>query len=168
MLILSFAIMVAVIVIDQVSKQLVVTHLMPIGDYPLIRDVLHLTYSENRGAAFSMLEDHRWVFLVTSTVAILAILVGMVLYRKKLNLPLAVSLSFIVGGGIGNMIDRLALGYVVDFINVELIHFAIFNAADSFICIGAAILFIYMIFFDGKTTKAIENKDGTADKSQNE
>ncbi|MBO5273731.1 MAG: signal peptidase II [Clostridia bacterium] len=166
MLILSLVIIAAVIVIDQVTKQLAVVHLMPIRDFPLIEDVLHLTYSENRGAAFSMLENHRWVFLITSTVAIVVILVGMIIYRKKLNLPLAVSLSFIVGGGIGNMIDRLALGYVVDFINVELINFAIFNAADSFICVGAAIMLIYMIFFDGKNEKVSETKDGRSNQSE--
>ncbi len=168
MLIVSLVIIAAVIVIDQITKQLAVTHLMPIGDYPLIEDVLHLTYSENRGAAFSMLENHRWVFLITSTVAIAVILVGMIIYRKKLNLPLAVSLSFIVGGGIGNMIDRLALGYVVDFVNVELINFAIFNAADSFICVGAAMMLIYMLFFDEKNNKTSEINDGTPDNSENQ
>lgn len=167
MLILSLVIIAAVIAADQITKQLIVAYLKPIGDYPLMEDVLHLTYSENRGAAFSMLEDHRWVFLITSTVAIVAILIGMVIYRAKLNPLLAVSLSFVVGGGIGNMIDRLALGYVVDFIYVKLIHFAIFNVADSFICIGAAMMFIYMIFFDGKKTETVENQNGTADKSGN-
>lgn len=154
MLILSLVIIAAVIVIDQVTKQLAVVHLMPIRDFPIIEDVLHLTYSENRGAAFSILENHRWVFLITSTVAIVVILVGMIIYRKKLNLPLAVSLSFIVGGGIGNMIDRVMLGYVVDFIDCRFIDFYVFNVADSFVTVGCVLFVVLLAVEEYKSAKA--------------
>ena len=146
----------AVVLVDLFTKYLASSRLKPIGDYPLIQGVLHLTYSENTGAAFGMLKDHRWVFLVSSTLFIAVIGVYLVTQAKKLHPLLGIALAFIMGGGIGNMIDRLTLGYVVDFINFELIHFAIFNAADSFVCIGAAMMVLYVLFFEIKESK----KDG--------
>ncbi len=126
------------VVIDQLTKFLAVKFLKPVDTVPLIEGVLHLTYLENRGAAFGMLKDHRWVFMVTSTVAVIAVLAFMMAgYKKYYNPLLFTGLSFIAGGGIGNMIDRVANGFVVDFIDFRLINFAIFNGADSFVCVGA-------------------------------
>ena len=65
------------VALDQLTKYLAVVYLKPIGTFPIIQDVLHLTYVENRGAAFGMLKDHRWVFMLTSTVAIIAVLIFM-------------------------------------------------------------------------------------------
>jgi len=113
----------------------------------------HLTYLENTGAAFGILKNHRWIFLVISTVAIIALITYMLKFPPK-NKWLSVGLSFIVGGGIGNMIDRTILGYVVDFIDFRLINFAIFNVADSFVCIGAVMLMYYLIVETVKETKA--------------
>lgn len=149
--VLLYSGLIAIIVaIDWLTKFLTVTYLKPIGDFPLIEGVLHLTYAENTGAAFGMLKDHRWVFLATSTVAIIGIYLYLLWVGEQLRPLLGISLAFIVGGGIGNMIDRIALGYVVDFINFELIDFAIFNGADSFICVGAALMVIYVLFFEMK------------------
>ncbi len=141
----------AVIGIDQLTKFLAVTHLKPIDTKPLWEGVLHLTYLENRGAAFGMLKDHRWVFMVTSTAAIIGITVFLIVgFRKYYHPLLYTGLTFIVGGGIGNMIDRIALGYVVDFIDFRLINFAIFNGADSFVCVGAGLVILYVLFLEGK------------------
>ena len=112
---------------------------------PLWEGVLHLTYAENTGAAFSMLADKRWVFMTVSTVGILAMSVYLFAFKPKTWLE-NLALSWVIGGGIGNMIDRVALGYVVDFIDFRLINFAIFNGADSFVCVGAAMLILAMIF----------------------
>ena len=146
------------IALDQLTKYLTVLHLKPVGTVPLIEDVLHLTYVENTGAAFGSLKDARWVFMVVSSVAIVAILgyMGYRAYVKKKPLPWveALSLSLIVGGGIGNMIDRTLLGYVVDMIDFRLINFAVFNVADSFVCIGAGLMMLYLVVLmlkEGKT-----------------
>ena len=132
------------IVLDQLSKLLAVKLLAPVNSVPLWSGVLHLTYVENRGAAFGMLADHRWVFMTISTIAITAI--AIYLYSGKSTARLfSAALALIVSGGIGNMIDRIALGYVVDFIDFALIDFAVFNIADSFVCIGAGMLVLSLV-----------------------
>ncbi len=155
------AIIVVTVFLDQITKYLTIFYLKPIDTLPLWEDVLHLTYVENTGAAFGMMKDSRWVFMVTSTVAIIGIL-GYMIYRigiKKQRLPWmeALSLSFIVGGGIGNMIDRTLLGYVVDMIDFRLINFAVFNVADSFVCVGAGLMILYLILEMVKEGKAEKN-----------
>lgn len=141
---LSALIILGGIFLDQVSKFLAVRFLAPVGSVPLWRGVLHLTYVENRGAAFGMLSDKRWLFMVISTAAVVGI--GVYLFAaKKIPLLSAVALSMIVSGGIGNMIDRVMLGYVVDFIDFTLIHFAVFNGADSFVCVGAGLMVLSLL-----------------------
>ena len=138
------AVIIGGIVLDQLSKLLAVKLLAPIGSVPLWEGVLHLTYVENRGAAFGMLAEHRWVFMSISTIAIIAI--ALYLYSGRNTSKLYTSaLMLIVSGGIGNMIDRIALGYVVDFIDFALIDFAVFNIADSLVCIGAGLLILSLV-----------------------
>lgn len=146
---------IAVVVgLDQLTKQLAVTHLKELDTFPLIEGVFHLTYLENRGAAFGMLSNHRWVFMVISTVAVIAIIAFMLASYKKYYHPLLyASLSMIAGGGIGNMIDRVAAGYVVDFFDFCLIDFAIFNVADVFVCVGCGLTVLYIILDDIKAAK---------------
>lgn len=135
------AIIIGGIAIDQLTKFLAVKFLAPIDTVPIIKNALHLTYVENRGAAFGMLADHRWVFMILSSVAI--VILAFLLFGGYLNGKLyTLSVSMIVSGGIGNMIDRIFLGYVVDFIDFRLINFAVFNGADSFVCVGAGILLL--------------------------
>lgn len=148
----------ATVAVDQISKYITVLCLKPDGDFTVWEGVLHFTYVENRGAAFGMLSDNRWVFMVTSVILIAAVLAVMIIYVRKIPPFLGVSLAFVLGGGIGNMIDRIACGYVVDFINVVLIDFAVFNIADSFICIGAGLMFIYVIVSEVKEDKAKKKK----------
>lgn len=152
------AVIIVTVFLDQLTKYLTVLHLKPIDTYPIIEDVLHLTYVENTGAAFGMMKDARWVFMVTSTLAIIGILGYMIhrTYIKKEKMPWmeALSLSLIVGGGIGNMIDRTMLGYVVDMIDCRFINFAVFNVADSFVCVGAGLMILYLIILTVKEYKA--------------
>lgn len=145
--------------IDQLSKLLAVKLLAPVGSVPIWSGVLHLTYVENKGAAFGMLADHRWVFMIVSSIAIIGI--ALYLYSGRSTGKLFTSaLMLIVSGGIGNMIDRLALGYVVDFIDFALIDFAVFNIADSFVCVGAGILILSLVLDIVSETKlAKANKD---------
>ena len=160
-MIIWLAVIIVAVFLDQLTKYLTVLHLKPIDTFPIIEDVLHLTYVENTGAAFGMMKDARWVFMITSSVAIVAILVYMFYrtYVKKepLHWMEALSLTFIVGGGIGNMIDRTVLGYVVDMIDCRFINFAVFNVADSFVCIGAGLMILHLILEMVKEAKAERN-----------
>ncbi len=149
------------ILLDQATK-LLVSGCMELGEsIPLLEGVLHLTYIQNRGAAFGMLADNRWVFLIVSTVTILAIAAYLALTKSRQPLYI-VSLSMILSGGIGNMIDRVALGYVVDFIDFRLINFAVFNGADSFVCVGAALLFLAVLLEPRATAENREEASDTA------
>ena len=139
--------------LDQLTKWLAVTLLQGNPSVPIIPGARQLTYLENPGAAFGMLQNNRWVFLIISTVGILAVLAYLLIKRPTSKL-LCLALSFIVGGGIGNMIDRTLLGYVVDFIDFCLINFAIFNVADSFVCVGAGMLALWVILNTVREEKA--------------
>lgn len=152
-------IIVGVIFLDQITKWLTVINLDLGESFPLIENVFHFTYVQNRGAAFGILKDQRWVFLIISTVAIVAMFIMLWKSRKDSKL-LCIAISMIIGGGIGNMIDRCLLGYVIDFLDFTLINFAVFNVADSFVCIGVG-LFILELIFEMK--KEIQNGKNKAD-----
>ena len=147
-------IIVGVVFLDQITKWLTVISLDLYESFPLIEGVFHFTYVQNTGAAFGMLKDHRWIFLVISTVAMIALSIMLWKNRKGSKL-LCVALAMIIGGGIGNMIDRCLLGYVIDFLDFTLINFAVFNVADSFVCVGVG-LFILELILEMKK----EIKDG--------
>ncbi len=135
------------IAIDQISKVLVVNNLDYInerGSITLIKHILNLTYTENRGAAFGMLDDQRWIFMTISVIAIIGIGIYLFAFCKE-GWLFQLGLTLIVSGGIGNMIDRIALGYVVDMLEFDFMEFAIFNVADSFICIGAGLVILMLI-----------------------
>ena len=162
-MIIILAIIAGVICLDQLTKWLAVIYLQGEASFPLWQDVLHFTYSENTGMAFGMLKDHRWVFMVLSSVAIVGLLIYLGVFRPK-SKWMQVAISMIIGGGIGNMIDRIWLGYVIDFIDFTLIDFAIFNVADSFVCVGAGILIVYLlldIVKDAKKEKALTTEQAT-------
>jgi len=157
------------IILDQWTKLLAVKDLMPIGSTVLLDGVLGLRYVENTGAAFGMLKGQRWFFIVLSTVAIIAISIYLVKCRKTIPPLLGVSLAMIVGGGIGNQIDRIANGYVVDFLEFLFVDFAIFNVADCFVTVGAFLIVIDLLFVnrgflweDTTTKKKPHNEKTTA------
>ena len=140
-------IMIGSVLLDQISKILVYNFLDREEPLYIIKGVLRFTYVENDGAAFGMLGDHRWVFMILSTIGIAAVLVYMWKFRPESKLA-CTALSFIVGGGIGNMIDRIRLGYVIDFIDFcafPKLWMWVFNIADSFVCVGAGMMIFYLI-----------------------
>lgn len=141
------------VILDQLTKWLAVTCLKGGDSFPLWEGVLHFTYVENTGAAFGSFKDQRWVFMIISSVAIVALLAYYFLGRPHDRLT-TTALAFITGGGIGNMIDRILLGYVVDFIDFTLINFAVFNVADSFVCVGVGLMFLALILNERKEAKA--------------
>lgn len=125
----------AVFAADRVTKILAVG-ISPEG-IPLIPGVVRLRYAENTGAAFSMLSGHPWLLGVLS----LLIIAGAFLFLRKKNIPVLAmtGLMMMLGGAAGNMVDRFATGFVPDMIEVLFVRFAIFNVADSFLCIGCAL-----------------------------
>lgn len=140
----TILVILAVVGLDQWTKLLALSHLRQVKTFPLIENILHFTYVENRGAAFGMLANHRWVFMAFSLLAIVAIFVWL-WWQKPKSVWLRLAAAFIVGGGIGNMIDRFARGFVVDFIDVRCINFYVFNVADSFVCVGCAMFFLWVL-----------------------
>ena len=145
-----------VVAADQLSKQLVVHFLDRIQPFDVIPGVFRFTYVENRGAAFGMLDDHRWVFMIISTVAIVAMLIYMWKFAAQ-NAFLRVGLSLVIGGGIGNMIDRIAYGYVVDFLDFcafPTLWKWVFNVADACVCVGAGMVMLYLVLEIIKEAKA--------------
>ncbi len=137
----------ALTVVDQVTKVLVLKFLEPVGSVDVIDGVLRFTYVENRGAAFGMLSDNRWVFMIISTLAIAALLVYLWKFRPDSRFA-CMALSLIVAGGIGNMIDRVYLGFVVDFIDfcaLGELWVWVFNIADACVCVGGGMLILWLI-----------------------
>ena len=143
-----------IIFLDQLSKWLTVINLGLHETFPLIEGVFHFTYVQNTGAAFSMFNepDERWIFMSISTVAIIGLSVYLWFNRNGSKL-LCVALCFIIGGGIGNMIDRCILKYVIDMLDFRLINFAIFNVADSFVCVGVGLFALAVIREEFKEIK---------------
>ena len=137
-----------IVAVDQLTKYLVVENIPLYADVPFLPGVVQLTYAQNTGAAFSILQGQQWLFaliFVTLTVAILWA------YLKK-AFPFSkfewFCIASVYAGGLGNMIDRLRLGYVIDMIETQFIKFPVFNVADSFITCGCIALMVSLIFFN--------------------
>ena len=135
------------VVLDQISKYLVVIYMQLHESMEIIPGILRFTYIQNRGAAFGSMADSRWIFMILSTVAIVGILVYL-FWKKPQNKLFLSAIIMIVGGGIGNMIDRVRLGYVIDFIDFcafPEVWMWVFNIADSFVCVGAGLLLLWTV-----------------------
>ncbi|MFA7185795.1 MAG: signal peptidase II [Victivallales bacterium] len=164
---LAFFIIFGAVVLDQFTKFLVRLYMNVGESFTLIPGIMNITYVENDGAAFGMLDNARWVFLIISCVAI----TGIVWFLRKHGSRhplLTVSLSFIAGGGIGNMIDRIFVtdangtNVVTDFFETKFVKFAVFNIADSFITVGAILLGFYIIFIEPKVEKRLKSAAAAA------
>lgn len=172
------AIIVIGIFLDQLTKFLVSKYMVIYQSIPLIKNFLHITYTTNDGAAFGMMDapGQRWIFIVISTLAILAFAAYLYLGHAE-NMLYGVSIAMVVSGGIGNMIDRLGFGFyvnpngmgeVIDFIDFCGIWNAIFNGADSFVCVGAGLLILALVIDlvkEYKAERAAKAVEDTADKS---
>lgn len=143
-LILMLASALGIVAFDQLAKLLVLKYLVPLRSVEVIPGLLDWTYVENRGAAFGMGQNLRWVFIVLTVCMIVACIYY--LLRECKSKWVAVILTMIIGGGIGNLIDRLFRGFVVDFISVSFFP-PVFNVADSFVVVGT-ILLIFILLID--------------------
>lgn len=138
--------------LDQLTKWLVVLKLKPIHDFPIIDGVFHLNYVENRGAAFGILQG-KYLFFSIITVVVL-IFIAIYYYRLPRERKyhwMRFSLILLGAGAIGNLIDRIRLNYVVDFLYFKLIDFPVFNFADICVVVGVFILSIFILIHDDKT-----------------
>ena len=151
---LYIGVLLLVVLLDQITKLLIVNNFELGESKPLIEGVFHFTYILNDGAAFGMLSDHRWVFIVLSSVAVVGIGTYLVIRSQKIGTLWGVSMSMIVGGGVGNMIDRLwngetfGDGAVIDFLDFcafPNLWSWIFNVADAAVCIGAGLIVLAVI-----------------------
>ena len=135
------------VALDQWTKILATTHLME-EPLVLLTDVFELRYLENRGSAFGMLQNQRVLLLVVSmgVMVISALYFAKLPWNNKMS-TLRILIVFIVAGGLGNMIDRIRLGYVIDFFYFKLINFPIFNVADIYVTVSIILLFILILFF---------------------
>jgi signal peptidase II len=148
---LYYLIAAVIIALDQFTKYLVVKYMELGQSIPLIADVFHLTSHRNMGAAFGILQNQRWFFIVITTVVVIGIVISLIRLGK--NQPRAsLALSLVLGGAVGNFIDRAMTGQVVDFLDFTLINFPIFNVADMAITIGVGILLLD-VFLDGKKNR---------------
>lgn len=132
------------IVADQATKICTINFLKPIGTVEFIKNIISFTYVENRGAAFGILQNSRWIFIVFTVVVIAAMVIYTIKIKPKSTLYM-LSASLIVAGGVGNLIDRIFRGYVVDMIEVTFVNYPVFNFADICVVIGAILLCIFVI-----------------------
>lgn len=151
---------IVIALLDQLTKLAVLRYVRPVETIPLLENIFHLTYCENRGAAFGILQNRFGLFFCITIFVLVAVTVYMVVKRPR-NLCFNLSVTMLVGGALGNLIDRIFRGFVVDFFDFRLIHFAIFNVADCFVVCGAILLAWYMIFVDGKTPQNTPRKPKT-------
>lgn len=139
--------MILLIGVDQLTKYMTVKYLEPVSTIPIIKGFFSFTYVENRGAAFGFLQGAGWLFVVIALVLVVA---GFIYYKKHLNDSdklVKISLVLIGSGAIGNVIDRVTRGYVVDMLDFNIFgyNFPVFNFADICVCVGAGLLILSLL-----------------------
>ncbi|MET3616445.1 signal peptidase II [Peptoniphilus olsenii] len=150
------------ILLDQFSKFLVKTYLYGKDPLVVIDGFLRFYYIENRGAAFGILQGARWFLTIITIIVLIFLLIFLIKNYKKLPKIYLFSISLLIGGTIGNFIDRLRLHYVIDFISLKFFdyNFAVFNLADTFIVVGTILICIGIILHDNpRISSKRENND---------
>lgn len=140
-------IIIAGIVLDRITKIYAVKHFI---SNPHSGSLINLTYLENRGAAFGILQDKRILFVILTLAIVLYLLYYFITNLKSNPLVLNIAFSLIISGALGNFYDRLFQGYVVDFVEFAFVDFPVFNIADIFVTVGCGLLIIYILFHGEK------------------
>lgn len=130
---------------DQVIKYFVASYLQPVGSVVVIDNFFKLTYVENRGVAFGMFSDMKWLFIILTSI-LLIIIIYIMFKKKPHNKVFYISASLIIGGGIGNLIDRIFYGYVIDYLSISFFP-PVCNFADYCITAGTVLFIVYILFF---------------------
>lgn len=138
------------LLVDRVTKQLVLAYLKPIGSYTVIGGLLEFSYLENTGAAFGLFQGRTWVLVLITLAAFAVMLIGLFRYRKHTFFSYS-TVALLMAGGVGNLLDRLQYRFVVDFIHVMFFDY-VFNFADCCITVGA-VLFVLHVFLSSKKEK---------------
>lgn len=145
--------------LDQLFKWLAVTYLMPLGAYTVLPGVVGFQYVENTGAAFNIFAGRQIFLIIITGVALLGVAWYLVFRRPQNKLEYC-SLVLIFSGGVGNLIDRIANGYVVDYIEFLFVRFAVFNFADILVCVGFALLFFAVVQGELRQAKKAKEQAG--------
>lgn len=156
---ISLAVILLLVAADQIIKYFVVSGLKPIGEMILIPGVLRLTYVENDGAMMGMLGGKASIMTVVTVIILIALVAVMLSKKIKFGLVYCCFVA-IISGGIGNLIDRFRLGYVIDYIDVLFVKFYVFNFADCLVTVGAFLIIgyeLYEIIREGKAKKEKQN-----------
>lgn len=147
---LRYLLIAGIILLDQAVKFTVRAEMYAGESIPVLENIFHITYVQNRGAAFSLFSGSGVMLIVLPVIAVAAAWWYMEKHRRE-HWTLAVSLSLVIAGGIGNLIDRFFLGFVTDMFDFRI--WPVFNIADIAVCIGAGVLILYTVVFYGKTEK---------------
>ena len=161
MLIAVLSVLFGSVILDQLTKAIVVSQMALYEEVPFLQDLIRFYHTRNTGAAFSMFSDNRWVFMVFSVIAMMIMTYLLVKFHGR-HWLLSVSLAAVLGGGIGNMIDRVLSGYVVDFLDFQFMKFAVFNVADIFVTCGSVALAVYILFIEPKVEKRLQEQKEAA------
>ena len=151
------------VVLDQLIKHWATAALLPVGSMEVLPGIVELRYCLNDGMAFSMLAGKQGLLIGVTSVMLVAVLV--MLFVRKMPLTERAAWTLVLGGGVGNLIDRVLNGVVVDYINVLFMHFAIFNFADICVCVGVGLLMLVLLLDSTKKDELAQQKaedDGTA------
>ena len=157
-------------ILDRVAKIFAKVVVEPAGSIVVIKNFFSFTYVENRGAAHGILQGGRWPLSIITIIVCTAIIIFLVKKYSKMPTLLRVSAGLILAGGIGNLVDRLFLGYVIDMMEITFIEYPVFNPADNMLVIGTILLGLYILFFDKglffgeKKTQTDSEKDNNGDK----
>ncbi|MDE6004367.1 MAG: signal peptidase II [Oscillospiraceae bacterium] len=151
MLIVALVLILVIAGIDQLIKMYILENFVLYQERPFLQigslDIMHLKYIQNDGSAFSSFSGQRALLLIVTTIGMGICSYLLIKYGKKSKL-LYTSLIMILGGALGNMIDRIFRdGLVVDYLDLQLFQFAVFNFADCFVTVGTVLLMIYILFF---------------------
>lgn len=152
---LALLVSVGLVCLDQLLKLAAMHWLKPVHSVPLIEGVLHLTYVENRGASFGMMAGQQWLLIWVTALVLLILAVAIIAGKIRDRFPLF-TVAVILGGGVGNLIDRVYRGFVVDYVDFQLINFAVFNFADICITVGTVVLVCWIIFSQSAQKKGKE------------
>ena len=161
MLIAVLSVLFGSVILDQLTKAIVVSQMALYEEVPFLPGLIRFYHTRNTGAAFSMFSDNRWVFMVFSVIAMMIMTYLLVKFHGR-HWLLSVSLAAVLGGGIGNMIDRVLSGYVVDFLDFQFMKFAVFNVADIFVTCGSVALAVYILFIEPKVEKRLQEQKAAA------
>ena len=151
------------VVLDQLIKHWATAALLPVGSMEVLPGIVELRYCLNDGMAFSILAGKQGLLIGVTSVMLVAVLV--MLFVRKMPLAERIAWTLVLGGGVGNLIDRVLNGVVVDYINVLFMHFAIFNFADICVCVGVGLLMLVLLLDSTKKDELAQQKaedDGTA------